>query len=127
MTDTRLEVTGLRELHRGVTDAMVRFDRLLHTTTIRGVEADILPAVQRRTPKRTGRLAASERVVHAQPVRLEAGSVTVLYAAVIHDGSPRRGIAPNPYMDRGITDAEDTLMTRYQHMLDDLYRRAFPQ
>ena len=68
-----------------------------------------------RTPKRTGRLAASVRNAGTKTAAIvRAGSSAVPYAGVIHWGWPARNIAPQPWIADTAAESRDEWLAVYE-------------
>lgn len=71
------------------------------------------------TPVLTGKLRASVRSSGTKTAAvLRAGGAAVPYAAPIHWGWPRRGIAPSLFLSRGAQDSETQWLPVYQAAVD---------
>lgn len=89
-------VRQLKELGLDVSDLKDAFANLAQ---------DAARAVERHTPKRSGKLASSIRGNRAQSKAVvRAGKAAVPYAGAINYGWPKRNIAPALFMQQG--DAE---------------------
>lgn len=78
----------------------------------RQIAAEVLGAIVSETPQDSGDLRGS---LKANGTRTKANVKTwAIYAPVIHYGWPRRGIAPNPYGDRGRAASRGNIERSYQ-------------
>ena len=69
-----------------------------------------------RTPRLTGRLAASVRSSGTKTAAIvRAGGAAIPYAAVIHYGWPARGIAAQPWLTQTATDTQPQWLDIDQH------------
>jgi hypothetical protein len=105
-----VQVKGARELRRafkGMKDEL-RDLSALH----RAIAADVLASILGTVPRDSGDLAGS---LTPKGTRTKAYvRSTLVYAPVIHYGWPRRGIAPNPYGDRGRAAARGSIERAYR-------------
>ena len=88
--------------------------------------ADIaLPAVQRLTPRRTGRLAASIRAGATQKAGvIRAGRKTVPYAGPVNYGWPKHGIRPRLFVNQGVAGSESAWSRVYADFIDKTIRQV---
>lgn len=88
--------------------------------------AVIMAAAKAEAPRRTGRLAGSVRVGGSAKATatVVAGGPSVPYAGVIHYGSARRNIAPNPFMTRAVDRTEAQVQAIYEHDTQRLVDRV---
>jgi hypothetical protein len=71
-----------------------------------------------RVPVRTGKLAGS---LKSSPTRTKARVTSRLpYAAPIHWGSPKRNLAPQPFISHAAVGTEDTWVELYRKRMDEL-------
>jgi hypothetical protein len=76
-----------------------------------------------RPPRRTGRLAASERAAGTQAAAIvRAGGARVPYAGPIHWGWPLRNIAAQPWIQEAAESTEGRWLATYQHHIDTIIR-----
>lgn len=72
-------------------------------------------------PRVSGRLAAT---IRATAGVVTAGSASVLYAGVIHNGWPAHNIAPQPYLSQALAVTEDQLVELYADHTDKTIHRV---
>jgi hypothetical protein len=92
-----VRVEGTRELRRALKQAGDDLDDLKDANQAAG--KIVLEEAEPRTPRRTGRLAATGRVNRAAgKANVSYGSAKVPYAGPIHWGWPARHIAAQPWV-----------------------------
>lgn len=128
----QIAVEGLREFQRDVRKLQPELRREVPTALREATERVVLPVSRARTPRRTGRLAASERVV----ARGNSVSITsrLPYANVVHwGGSAGRGHSPSRpgavrfkaslFAVRAVEDTAGRLVGEIARELDHVFRR----
>lgn len=75
----------------------------------------VVPAARASAPRRTGRLAGNVRGSGTKTgAVIRAGGARVPYAAPIHWGWEKRGIAPNPFISTAAQNTEPTWTRVYE-------------
>lgn len=75
-------------------------------------------------PRRSGALADTVRAdPDSEGVDIIAGSGSVVYAGVIHEGWPAHHIRANPFISRAIEKTEDRIADRGEKHLEDALDR----
>lgn len=111
-----VRVVGLRQLR----DSLRRLARdLRDTATADTAAARIIAAAARpRTPRLTGRLAAS---ITPGPGRVD---VTAPYAGVIHNGWPAHHIAGRPFVTQAAEASQPAWLAAYTAQIDRAVSRV---
>ncbi len=109
MSSPSVEVLGAPELARTLSAAADRIGQL------EGIQADaarqLTQASQREAPRVSGRLAGS---IHATRTGNEIAVGTgLIYGPPIHNGWRGHNISPNPFLKRGLADAEPYIVDAY--------------
>jgi len=115
----RVDVSGAAETQAAF-DALARDVEDLAETHRRAVEL-LIPGIGRRSPRRTGALAASWR---AEATKIAGGVVSgVAYAGPIEYGVPSRGIPGARMVADTIAEQTDAVVAEYDTALTDRGRR----
>jgi hypothetical protein len=81
----------------------------------------LLDRADPRTPRQSGRLAASGRVDAASD---ETALVyDEVYAGPIHNGWPAHNISPQPWLLETVDDSQSAVLDVFAHYLEDAIRR----
>ena len=114
-----LEVQGLRELVRALKAAG---EDVTELKALNGKAAAIVQdAAAPRTPRRSGKLAASVRTgASNRGGRVMAGKASVPYAGPIHWGWARRNIKAQPWLADAASASEDRWTDVYTEGMDEL-------
>lgn len=124
----RVEVTGDKELRRALKRMDGRLDELREVHREAGQE--VLSRANQIVPRRTGRLARSQRLSIRLAGSKSAGTTIIAgkgsvvpYAGPIHFGWRRRNIEPNPWLYGALDDRRAQVRQRYDDGVADLVRR----
>lgn len=118
-----LQVDGLRALTKALKAAG---EDVTELKALNGKAAALVAdAAAPRTPRRSGRLAASVRTGATQRGgRVMAGKASVPYAGVIHWGWPKRGIKAQPWIADTAVATEDRWTDVYLEGAEELLERV---
>jgi len=118
-----LSVKGDKELVRAL-DHMERDVQDLTDTNLRAARI-VAQDAQKRSPKRSGKLARSVRV----RAKETSGSVVfggrlVPYAGPIHNGWPKHNIKANPFLTEALAARAGQVAEEYERRIGDLVERV---
>lgn len=122
----RIDVTGLRETQRALRKLQ---DKELQKE-LRGAHKKAAQAAadagEAEAPKLTNKLAASVGArASGRGASVKAGTgKRVPYAGVIHFGWPKRGIAANEFLYRGISKKQKQITEAYEKDLTRIIKKA---
>jgi hypothetical protein len=98
MANTSIKVVGLKSLVRQLSaldDDAAKAIQAVNRTAAEQIASE----ARARAPKRSGKLAASIRAAATKySASVKAGGSKIPYAAPVHWGWPRRGIAPQTFL-----------------------------
>lgn len=118
-----IRVDGLDELVRGLKRFSPELAAELKSAN-RSIAESVVPVAKGKAPVRSGRLAASVRAgATAKTGVVRAGSARVPYVGVIHFGSPKRGIAPRPFLYDALDDRRAEIIAEYERRVAKLVER----
>jgi hypothetical protein len=122
MAQPIVQVEGIQRLRRELKRAGVDLADLREPNI--AAAQTVATAAKPRTPRRTGRLAASVRAGGTRTAGIvRAGSSTVPYAGVIHWGWPKRHIKAQPWLSDAATATEPTWVQHYYRELEAVLSR----
>lgn len=114
---TSLEVVGARELRRTLKAAGVSIQDLKDVNA--QVAHTVHAAAQPHAPRRSGRLAGTERPAGTQAAAIvRAGGARTPYAGPIHWGWPNRHITANPWLYDAATNTQAAWLSMYLRAID---------
>lgn len=122
MTKPSIRVDGAKELRK----ALRKVEGGI--ADLKGVHADAAKVVEERAgqivPRRSGRLATSIRSSgQATGGVVRAGRASVPYAGVIHFGSPKRNIKPQPFLYDALDDRGNEVVEVFEKRVKTLISR----
>ncbi len=117
-----LQVDGARQLRRSLRKAGDDLTDLKRAH--RDVGNVVLGRARGTAPRRSGRLAASQRVGATKTQAIvRAGGARLPYAGPIHWGWPARGIAPQPWLVEAAQSTEPIWTKRFEAAIDEIVRK----
>lgn len=124
-----VQVTGLNALRAALKKLPHRADLEMARAGQEWLDKSLVPAIKRRAPKRTGRLAGSVRALRrVKAVTLAVGTeVRVPYAGPINFGWPARNIKAQEFIYSTIAQQGNSWEESYVAALDRWLREAFPE
>lgn len=120
MAGERIEVKGLRALSRDLRRIDAELPRRLRAAAKEAAD-DVAATAKTLVPVRSGALQRSIRPGATQRgANVKAGQVTVPYAGVIHFGSVRHLIRPQPFLYDALDARRDEVVERFASQVEAL-------
>jgi len=129
MAGPAIQIHGLNELRNAIKKLPGRMDIEMAKAGQDWLDRTLVPAIRRRAPRRTGRLAGSVRALRKiRAVTLAVGTeVRVPYAGPINFGWPARNIRAQEFIYSTIAAQGSEWEKSYIDALDRWLGEAFPE